>query len=157
MKLTDFVCFEAIIPELKADDRDGAITELVEALDKARKLGEGDLANITKAIIKREKEASTGMGKGVAVPHVKHKAVKKPVVAIGRSSKGIGFMALDKQPVHSVIVLISPINNPDVHLQVMENIFQHIQKEMFRKFLRQLDTAEKIEDMLREADENASL
>jgi len=157
MKLADFVCFKAIIPELKADSRDGVITELVEALDKARKLGKSDPKDITKAIIKREKEASTGMGKGVAIPHVKHEAVKKPVAAIGRSSKGIDFMALDKQPVYSVILLISPINNPDVHLQVMENIFQHIQKEMFRKFLRQLDTAEKIEDLLREADESASL
>ena len=157
MKLTDFVCFKAIIPELKADDRDGVITELVEALDKARKLGKGDRKDVAKAIIKREKEASTGMGKGVAIPHVKHEAVKKPVPVIGRSSKGIDFMALDKQPVYSVILLVSPINNPDVHLQVMENIFQHIQKEMFRKFLRQLDTAEKIEDLLREADENASL
>ncbi len=157
MKFADFVCFKAVIPELKATDRDGAIAELVSSLDKARKLGKGNCEKIIKAVIKREKEASTGMGKGVAVPHVKHSAVKNIVAAVGLSSRGIDFSALDKQPVYSVILLISPEGNPDKHLQAMENIFKHLQKERFRKFLRQCQTPEQIEDLLREADENPSL
>jgi mannitol/fructose-specific phosphotransferase system IIA component (Ntr-type) len=82
MGFADFVCFEAIIPELKAGDRDGAIVELVSALDKAGRLGKGNCDGIIKEVIKREKEASTGMGKGIAVPHVKHHAVKDVVAAI---------------------------------------------------------------------------
>jgi mannitol/fructose-specific phosphotransferase system IIA component (Ntr-type) len=109
-------------------------------------------------VIKREREASTGMGKGVAVPHVKHGAVKDDIAAvIGQSSAGIDFSALDKQPVYTVILLISPVNNPDKHLQAMENIFRHLQQERFRKFLRQCQKAEQIEDLIREADENPSL
>jgi len=157
MKFVDFVCFEAIIPELKANDRDGTIAELVSALDKAGRLGEKKYEEIIKAVIKREKEASTGMGKGVAVPHVKHEAVKDVVAAIGRSSVGMDFSSLDKQPVYSVILLISPVDNPDRHLQAMESIFKHLQRDKFRKFLRQSQTAEEIEDLLREADENPSL
>jgi len=128
MKFADFVCFEVTIPELK-----------------------------TKAIIKREKEASTGMGKGVAVPHVKHQAVKDIVAAIGQSGSGIDFSALDKQPVYSVFLLISPANEPDKHLQAMESLFKHLQKERFRRFLRQSQTSEQIEDLIIEADENSSL
>lgn len=157
MKFADFVCFKAIIPELKATDRNGAIAELVSALEKCGRLGKGKCKEITRAMIKREKEASTGMGKGVAVPHVKHKAVKDVIATIGQSSAGIDFSALDKQPVYSVILLISPVDNPDKHLQAMENVFKNLQREMFRKFLRQSQTAEKIEDLLREADENPSL
>jgi len=157
MKFADFVCFEAVIPELKAGDRDGVIAELVASLDKAGRLGKGSREEIAKAVIKREKEASTGMGKGVAVPHVKHQAVKDVVAAIGQSSAGIDFSALDKQLVYSVILLISPVDNPDKHLQAMENIFRHLQQEKFRKFLRQSQTAEQIESLLREADENPSL
>jgi len=97
------------------------------------------------------------MGKGVAVPHVKHPAVKDVIAAIGQSSMGIDFVALDKQPVYSVILLISPADNPDRHLQAMESIFRHLQKEKFRKFLRQAQNAEQIEDLIREADENPSL
>jgi mannitol/fructose-specific phosphotransferase system IIA component (Ntr-type) len=157
MKFADFVCFEAIVPKLKASNRDGAIAELTSALDKAGRLGKGKREEITKAVVKREKEASTGMGKGVAVPHVKHEAVKDVVAAVGQSSAGIDFSSLDKKPVYSVILLISPVDNPDRHLQAMESIFKHLQRDRFRKFLRQSQTAEEIKDLLREADENPSL
>ena len=157
MKFADFVCFEAIIPELKVADCDGAIAELVAALDKAGRLGEKKCEQVTRAVIKRENEASTGMGKGVAVPHVKHEAVKDVVATVGLSSSGIDFSSLDKQPVYSVILLISPVDNPDRHLQAMETIFKHLQQERFRRFLRQAQTAEQIKDLLQEADENPSL
>jgi mannitol/fructose-specific phosphotransferase system IIA component (Ntr-type) len=157
MKFTDFVCFEAIIPELEAKDRDGVIREIVNALDKAGRLGKNNADKIIRAVIKRENEASTGMGKGIAVPHVKHKLVKEVVAAVGQSSKGLDFSALDKQPVYSVILLVSPEDDPEKHLQAMEKIFRHLQQEKFRKFLRQSQTAAQIEDLLREADTNPSL
>lgn len=153
MKFADFVCFKTMIPELEAKDRNGVIAELVSALHKAGKLGKGNCEEITKAIIKRENEASTGMGKGIAVPHVKHKAVKDVVATVGLSSGGIDFSSLDKQPVYSVILIISPVDNPDKHLQVMESIFKYLQEEKFRKFLRQSETAKDIEELLREVDE----
>jgi mannitol/fructose-specific phosphotransferase system IIA component (Ntr-type) len=157
MKFADFICFEAIIPELKTRDRNGVVRELVSALYKAGQLGKGNCEEIIKAVIKRENEASTGMGKGVAVPHVKHKVVKDVVATIGQSSVGIDFSSLDKQPVYSVILIISPVDSPDKHLQVMESVFKHLQEEKFRKFLRQSKGAEEIEELLREADENPSL
>jgi mannitol/fructose-specific phosphotransferase system IIA component (Ntr-type) len=159
MKFVDFICFEALIPELKSRDRNGVIAELVSALYKAGRLGKGKgiCEEITKAVIKRENEASTGMGKGVAVPHVKHKAVKDVVATIGQSSAGIDFSSLDKQPVYSVILIISPVDNPDKHLQVMESVFKHLQEEKFRRFLRQSKNAKEMEDLLREADENPTL
>jgi mannitol/fructose-specific phosphotransferase system IIA component (Ntr-type) len=157
MKFADFVCFEAVIPQLKAADRDGVITELVSALVKAGRLEDKKRREIIKAVINREQEASTGMGKGVAVPHVKHEAAKDVVAAIGLSSGGIDFTSLDSQLVYSVILLISPVDNPDRHLQAMESIFKHLQHERFRSFLRQSQTAEQIADLLREADENPYL
>ena len=156
MKFTDFVCFKALIPQLQAADRDGAIAELVSALAKARRLKGADPKAITKTVIKRENEASTGMGKGVAIPHVKHKGLTRLAAAVGLSPGGIDFAALDKQPVYSVILLLSPADQPDLHLQAMEKIFKHLQQEKFRKFLRQAQTAEQIEDLLREADEDPS-
>ena len=157
MKFSDFICFKATVSQLQATERDAVITELVDSLDKAKKLGTAKAKTIAAAVIKREAEASTGMGKGVAIPHVKHKAVKDIVAAIGQCPIGVDFSSLDKQPVHSVILLISPANFPEKHLQAMEKIFKHLQSEKFRKFLRQSQTAEEIEDLLKEADENASL
>lgn len=157
MKFADFICFEATISQLQARDRDGAIAELVASLDKAGKLGKGKCKVLTAEVMKREKEASTGLGKGVAVPHVKHQAVKRVLGVVGLSSAGIDFFALDKQPVYSVILLISPADDPDKHLQVMENVLTHLQSEKFRKFLRQCTCPEHVEDLLREADEDPSL
>jgi len=157
MKFRDFVCFEATITELQASGRDDAIVELASALDKTGRLGKGNCEKIIREVIKREKEASTGLGKGVAVPHVKHKAVKDVIAAIGLSGAGIDFFALDKQPVYSVILLISPADEPDKHLQAMESIFKHLQQERFRKFLRQCRNPKQLEDLLNEADEDPSL
>ncbi|GAG93481.1 unnamed protein product, partial [marine sediment metagenome] len=110
MKFSCFVCFEAIVPQLKAADRDGVIAELVEALKKQGRLGKVKPANIIKAVIARENEASTGVGKGVAVPHAKHRAIPEMVAAVGRSSAGIDFSSLDKQPVYSIVLVLSPTN-----------------------------------------------
>ena len=157
MKFVDFVCFEATIPELQASDRNGVIAELILSLVKAGKLEKSKHKEVTRAMIRRENEASTGLGKGVAVPHVKHKSVKDVVAVVGQSGVGIDFSALDKQLVYSIILLVSPVDDPDRHLRVMESIFRHLQQEKFRSFLRQSRTSEQIEDLLREADENPSL
>lgn len=157
MTFSDFVCFEALVPELQAGDRDGAITELVSSLDKAGKLGHNNCQKIVAKMIKREKEASTGMGKGVAMPHIKHGVVTDVVAVIGQSSAGIDFFALDKQPVYSVILLVSPVDNPDKHLQALGSVFKHLQQEKFRRFLRMCRSSEQIRDLLAEADEDPSL
>jgi mannitol/fructose-specific phosphotransferase system IIA component (Ntr-type) len=153
MKLADFIVNEAIVPELKATDRDGVIRELVAALAAAKAIAPSDADAIVKAIIDREKHGSTGFGKGVAVPHVKHPAVKKRVGAIGRSTVGVDFAALDQAPVYSIFLLLSPQNNPDGHLQAMEKIFRSLQEDTFRRFLRQSDTRQKIVDLVEEADQ----
>jgi len=142
---------------LQASDRDGAIMELVLALGEAGRINKSKCREIAREVIKRENEASTGLGKGVAVPHVKHKAVKDVIATIGQNRAGIDFFALDKQPVYSVILLISPVDDPDKHLQAMEKIFKHLQQERFRKFLRQCRSIEQIKDLLNEADEDPSL
>jgi mannitol/fructose-specific phosphotransferase system IIA component (Ntr-type) len=157
MKFADFICFEAIVAQLQASGRDDVIKELVLSLEKAGKLSKGLSKDIAKAIITRENEASTGMGKGVAIPHVKHKSVKEVIGVVGLSSAGIDFLALDKQPVHSVILLISPVDDPDTHLITMEYIFKNLQREIFRKFLRQCSESEQVKDLLIEADEDTSL
>ena len=157
MKFKDIVCFEAAIAELQASDRDSAIVELVSALDETGMFEKSKSEEIARAVIKREKEASTGLGKGIAVPHVKHKAVKDVIATIGQCGAGIDFFALDKQPVYSVILLISPLDNPDKHLQAMECVFKHLQQERFRKFLRQCRSTKQIEELLNEAVEDPSL
>ncbi len=154
MKFADFICDKAVIAQLESRDRDGAIKELVKALHDAGKLGKnGGYEKLAASVIQRENQASTGLGKGVAVPHVKNDGVQNVVAAVGQSSSGIDFSSLDKQPVFTVILLVSPVKTPDQHLQAMENVFKHLQNEKFRKFLRHSQSSEQIVDLFREADE----
>jgi mannitol/fructose-specific phosphotransferase system IIA component (Ntr-type) len=153
MKLRDFIVNEAIQPELKATDRDGAIRELVTALAEANALPADAVDDVVTALVKREQNGSTGFGKGVAVPHAKHPKVVKMVGVLGRSVSGIDFAALDHQPVYSIVLLLSPENQPQQHLQAMNIVFSNLQKDMFRRFLRGSTTREAIIDLLDEADQ----
>jgi mannitol/fructose-specific phosphotransferase system IIA component (Ntr-type) len=152
MKLSDIVCSDAIVARLKAKQRDEAIRELVGVLGKSGKIPKDSVDAVSKLVIKRENEASTGIGKGVAVPHVKSADISEPVAAVGCSAEGIDFASLDKQPVYSVILLVSPTNNPDRHLQAMETVFRNLQKDDFRRFLRQAQTSKEIDEIIADAD-----
>jgi len=153
MKLKEFIVSDAIIAELKSTDRDGVLRELVTSLSEAGALPGDAVDEVVSALIKREQNGSTGFGKGVAVPHVKHAKVSKMAGTVGRSVNGVDFAALDHQPVYSVVLLLSPENQPQQHLQAMNAVFNNLQKDTFRRFLRQSDTREKIVDLLDEADQ----
>ena len=153
MKFSEFVVRDAIIAELQSSDRDGVLRELVGALAEAGELPDAAVDEVVEALIKREKNGSTGFGKGVAVPHVKHPNIKKMAATIGRSAGGVDFAALDHQPVYSVVLLLSPENQPQQHLQAMNIVFTNLQKDTFRRFLRQSATREAIADLLDEADQ----
>ena len=73
-------------------------------------------------------------------------------VAIGLSQTGVDFNALDRQPVFSVFLLLSPIDRPEEHLQAMEAIFKQLSKETFRRQLRQATSIEDVKTLLMEAD-----
>ena len=152
MKWHDFVVNDAIIAELKATERDDAIAELVDALVAAGAAPAALRDELVAQIVEREKYGSTGFGKGVAVPHAKHEKVKRMVAAIGVSQKGVDFNALDRAPVYSIVLLLSPKDKPDEHLQAMENIFSNLQKDTFRRFLRQAGSRQDIEELIQEAD-----
>jgi len=153
MKLREFIVPEAIVPNLSASDRDGAIRELVSSLATAGALAPEAVDEIVASLIKREQNGSTGFGKGVAVPHVKHAKVKRMAGTVGRSEGGLDFAALDHQPVYSIFLLLSPENQPQQHLQAMNIVFSNLQKDTFRKFLRQSATRDAIVELLDEADQ----
>lgn len=157
MKLHDIIVEKAVIPGLAAKDRDTAVTEIVDALVKSGSLSKDLRDDFIKSIIKREKRGSTGFGHGVAVPHIKHPAIKRMTVAIGISAAGVDFNALDKQPVYCIFLLLSPEDRPEDHLDAMEAIFGNLSQETFRRFLRQATTTKEVMTLLDEADTKASV
>ena len=154
MKLSDFVIREAVIPELTATTKEEVIREIVSSLRAAGLLQNGEIESVVKAVIKREEQGTTGIGRGVAVPHTKHGGVSRLVCCIALSKKGIDFTSLDGEPVHILFLLISPSDRPGDHLRALESISRHLRNDTFCRFLRQTTTREQICDLLDESDQN---
>jgi mannitol/fructose-specific phosphotransferase system IIA component (Ntr-type) len=152
MKLTTLVQKKAICPALEASSRDEAIKAMMNLLVESGDVKADRVPEYVKAVIKRENRGSTGFGNGVAVPHVKQASVGKVVVAIANVVDGVDFNALDGNPVYSIFLLLSPEDQPELHLEAMEAVFGSLSQETFRRFLRQATTVDDVLTLLNDAD-----
>ena len=154
MKFVDFIVPEAIQAELAAGDKQGVIREMLEALMAAGQIEKDEFESIVKAILKREELGSTGIGRGVAVPHTKHPSVDRLVGNVAVSRDGVDFDSLDGEKVHLFFLLISPPERPGDHLRALENISRQLRDDTFCRFLKQSKNVEDIRQLLDEADNN---
>jgi mannitol/fructose-specific phosphotransferase system IIA component (Ntr-type) len=152
IKLTNLVPAGAITTSLASSQRDDVIAEMVDLLVASGVAEPGHRDHLIKRVLDREQKGSTGFGRGVAVPHVKHTGVGRMAAAVGLSQSGIDFNALDRQPVYSVFLLLSPEDRPEEHLHAMEAIFKQLSKDIFRRFLRQSSSVEAVRQVLADAD-----
>ena len=153
MRMTDFVAREAILPELTATTKEGVIREMVGSLGRAGLLKTTELEDIIRAVLKRELLGSTGIGRGVAIPHTKHSSVERLIGTVALSRPGVSFESLDGEPVHVFVLLISPQDRPGDHLRALENVSRSLRDDGFVRSLRQATTREAIWDLLGELDQ----
>lgn len=152
MKLTEIVSGGAIIANLTAKDRDAAVVELIDALVAAGSAAPTARDELIAILLERERKSTTGFGAGIAVPHAKHGSVRRVCAAVGLSAAGLDFASIDLQPVYSIVLLLSPIEKPEEHLQAMEAIFKVLSQETFRRLLRQATTPQEVQALLEEID-----
>lgn len=154
MRFSDFVKTAAIKTDVTATTKEDVIRELVVSLVEAGELKASELENIVQAVMKREELGSTGIGRGIAVPHTKHPSVANLIGTVGISQSGVDFQSLDGEKVQLFFMLISPPDRPRDHLRALENISKQLQDSTFCRFLKQSRTAEDIQQILDEADNN---
>ena len=99
------------------------------------------------ALIRREQQASTGIGKGVAVPHAHEDAIQNQLLAIGISQAGIDFDAPDGQPVHIIALLVTPLKHQKQHMALLAALSQRLQQEEVRQRLLQAADAAEVVDI----------
>ena len=155
MKFADFIVKDAIKADLKSNDKEEVIRELAGALLATGSINEDQFDGIIKAILKREELGSTGIGRGVAVPHTKHASVDQLVGTVGISADGVDFDSLDGEKVQLFFLLISPPDRPGDHLRALENISRQLRDETFCRFLKQAKTTDDMQQLLDEADGNS--
>jgi PTS system fructose-specific IIA component/PTS system nitrogen regulatory IIA component len=151
MRMSDFVVREAIIPELASANKEGVIREMVESLRAAGYFKGSEPEDIVKAILKREQLGSTGIGRGVAIPHTKHTSVERLIGTVAISKPGVNFDSVDGEPVHVLVLLVSPQDRPGDHLRALENVARSMREDGFVRSLRNAANRDAIWSMLDEA------
>lgn len=155
MRMSDFVVRDAIVPGLAATTKEGVIREMVDSLRAAGYFKPGEVEDIVKAILKREVLGSTGIGRGVAIPHTKHTSVERLIGTLALSRGGVPFDSLDGEPVFVFVLLISPQDRPGDHLRALENVSRSLRDDGFVRSLKQATSREAIWSLLEEPNHQA--
>ena len=151
MKLVDFLPKECFIPDLKSTTKKEAIQELVDLLVERKHIRAGQAVDVMDALMARESLGSTGIGRGIAVPHAAHEAVTRVVGAIGLSGRGIDFRSLDGQPADLLILILSPPDCPE-RIEALRLVSQFVMEHDLRRFLREAKDPETVQELLHEAE-----
>ncbi|MFQ5428320.1 MAG: PTS sugar transporter subunit IIA [Thermodesulfobacteriota bacterium] len=154
MKLVDVLHEDYIIPSLKATDKEGLLSEMVDYLQK--KMPALDRETTLKALFARERLGTTGIGHSVALPHGKLKGVDEITVFFGRSNEGVDFKAIDSQPVHLVFLIIAPENSAAAHLKLLACISRILKSQDLRRKLMDASGPAAIYNIIAEADKKNS-
>ncbi len=151
MKIAEILQEQCIVADIKGKTKREIITELVEALAKARLIE--DVEAVVNVVMDREKLGSTGIGNGVAVPHGKLKNIKNIMCALGRSQNGVDFDAVDRSPVHIFFLVLAPEDSASLHLKVLSRITKILRDQSLRKKVIKLTTVHDIYTSILEEDE----
>jgi Kef-type K+ transport system membrane component KefB/mannitol/fructose-specific phosphotransferase system IIA component (Ntr-type) len=122
VRFWDHATPKTFIPALVATTRDAAIAELANAAANGGKVTGLDPTQIATSAQARERLVGSGLGSGVAVPHARLPGLTQPIVAIGRSIRGIDFDVRDDKPAHLIILLVSPLEDPELQLRLLASV-----------------------------------
>lgn len=134
VKITDYMSEDLISLKLKSKNKDDVLMELADLIAVSPDAHNEENV-IYKALIEREKLGSTGIGKGVAIPHAKTDAADRLTIAFGISKDKIDFKSLDNESVNIFFVFASPMKDSQVYLKVLARISRLIREEEFRNEL----------------------
>ena len=153
MKICDILKEPLILAAVSAGDKEGVLREMAQHLCSGSADVDARPDDVLAALLNRERLGSTGVGEGVAIPHAKISGLKQLVACFGRATHGVGFDAIDYQPVRLVFVLLVPENSAGAHLKALARISRLLKNSTFRELLLQLPDAASLYRAFVEEDE----
>ncbi len=152
MKIIDLLNPAAIVPDLRALDKNGALEELADALVAVE---QGlNRQEVLQVLQERERLGSTGIGEGVAIPHGKLPAIDRLFIAFGRSGAGIEFDSMDGRPARLFFLLLAPEDCVGVHLKTLARISKLLKSSAVRNRLLEAAGYEEIYRIISEEEDN---
>ena len=150
MKLTDHLPLEIVKVPLDAVDKTQAITELVDLLAEKEQIKSRD--RLLEAVLEREEQRTTGIGRGFAIPHAKCDTMSRLIIAFGQVPNGVDFDAIDGQPVKLIALLASPTNATSTHIQALTRLSRLVTNASVLDGLLSAETAEAFYKIISEND-----
>ena len=154
MRITELLTQETIAMDLSSTDKNGVIDELVNQLDKAKKLN--DVSVFKEAIYNREAQSTTGIGEGIAIPHAKVAAVDTPAIAFGKSKAGVDYQSLDMQPAHLFFMIAAPEGGAQTHLDALAKLSGILMDDKVREDLLNATSPQEVLQIIDKADDEAT-
>lgn len=133
-----------ILTNCKAKDRWDLIDTMLDQAVKNKYVNPDDRETIRKSLFDREKSMSTGIGKGVAIPHCTNAKVEDVIIIMAICNKGINFDAIDNLPVQIALLLIVPKNKLTQHIKTLANIAKIMNDNELREEIINAKTADSI-------------
>lgn len=144
MKLAKLLSEDQILLDMQAVEHWSAITELVDHLVRIQRLPPEQREPILTALKTREDQISTGIGFGVAIPHAFSDQIEEVVAIFGRSKAGLDFAAIDRAPVHFILLFIVPSSNYHLHMRTLAAIAKMFTNRAIRCELGAVETRDEI-------------
>lgn len=148
--MVEIFSLEAIVAELEGQTKAVVLSEMVGAAVAGGLLPRTRKSQVLAALDAREERGSTGLGRGIAIPHAKIPGLRRHAGVVARSTAGVEYRAIDGEPVHVLVMLISPESRHDEHLRALKWISGLARDHDFTSFIRQARTAQDILDVIRE-------
>ena len=146
VKIINYLEKDRINLDLKSKNKTDIIKELMNTMKDSDKISSVDKA--LASLFYREELGTTGIGKGVAIPHAKTDAVTELLVGFGISKEGINYGSMDEEPVKIFFIFLSPLDGNQEYLKILARISRLIREEKFRNNLLAAETAEKVIEII---------
>ena len=150
MKIEDLLSPDLMIMDLKATTQEEAIKEMADLEVKQGVVNNEE--EFIKSIWAREKESTTGIGEGIAMPHARNKYINRAAVLFAKSPKGIDYKALDGQPVHLFFMITAPAGADNTHLQALAKLSSLLINPDVVNALKAATTPEEVIDIFKKAE-----
>jgi len=148
--MQELFSLEAIVSELEGQTKAAVLAEMVGAAVTGGLLPRARRVQVVAALEAREERGSTGLGRGIAIPHAKIPGLRRHAGVVARSTGGVDYRAIDGEPVHVLVMLVSPDARPEEHLRALKWISGLARDPDFTSFIRQARTAQDILDVIHE-------
>lgn len=142
MKISDLLDENLIELDLAGETKEEVLAEMVELMKKEGKITDKD--EFYQTILEREEEGSTGLGRGVAIPHGKSEVVNELALVFGRSEKGIDFSSRDHKPVNLFFMVSDYAGHSPEYLEMVAQLTKNVRQDEYREELLNADSKEEI-------------